>query len=231
MRKIMSFLLVFLSGLILIGCKEENDINTAKIEETIRLIDAATSDDNTSVILAQSSFDGLNQYEKEQVSNYTKLYFLSNYDISYIDIQVTEPSENAVLTFFPPVSYFHHVSTKDELITKFTFDASNGSGLTTFLDGELDKIDDNMFQNHYVIAVTGPIYWEAIPNDEIFEIYLRTDNSLDIKFIKFDVTWFYEYSSYYVRVISFNTNHNLNINHVPFLYFNQTESNAYKGIS
>jgi hypothetical protein len=228
MRRIMMTSFLIMSVVLFGACTDNMEIDTDKVESAISLINAASQEDEASIALAHAAFDDLNEHEKKEVTNYTKLYFLSDYEISYIDLRITEPSCDSDLADFQPISTFHQISSIEELVEKFTFESIEEGGSTVFRDGELDKLNDGIFDNQFVVASAVPSNWDGVAYEENMEILLTQEGQIDLRFIKFDVTWVMEYRAFFIRIITFNTEQKLRLEYVRYYFFSPEESDVYR---
>jgi hypothetical protein len=139
------------------------NIDEEKVELTISLIDAISKENEESILLAQQSFDDLNQHEKKEVTNYTKLFYFTANNPEYVEIDL----KNIPITLEVESEYLgkafivNSLSDVENQMNKIDFSASN-----------LYSVNPSIFENKTVVATIEPANWYFISNEEIFSYKL-----------------------------------------------------------
>jgi len=195
MKKVATLLILIVLTMILYACdKGLSDEDYKQIEQTISLIDLAEANNQQTIDDALNAFNNLKETAKYEVSNYTKLFYLTAKEPDYFTINChTEFSQEAIDEYLGKTIQIKNIS---EISTKMNkIDFKNAS----FID-----VDLSIFESKTVLVTVEPTSWLFNENDEMF-IYKQYSLGLLLVFYK-EVNPFVPDVSYFgIRFIVLDT--------------------------
>jgi len=159
MKKFATLLIIILITLILYACENGlSDEDYKQIDQTIALIDLAEENNQQTIDDALNSFNNLKEIAKYEVSNYTKLFYLTAEDPVYFTInchiEFSQKSIDEYLGKTIQIKSINEISTKMNKID--------------FSDTSFEDVDLSIFESKTVLVTIEQTSWHFNQNDEIF---------------------------------------------------------------
>ncbi len=195
MRKLTTVFIVIVTTMMLFACESGlSDEDLEQIAQTIALIDLAEANNQQAIDEALNAFDNLKEIAKYDVSNYTKLFYLTAEDpVCFTIGSHTEFSQEAIDEYLGKsiqIESIHDIPSKMNMID--------------FDDTSFEDVDLSIFESQTVLVTIEPTYWVFNENDEVFS-YKHYTSGLWLVFYKEPQLTFPDASYFGFRFIVLDT--------------------------